>query len=76
MTRFRRSLLSIAFAAVCLVPFAGPASADPGDPGTTTISRSSTAPGWQGYEYGIRPASVPPTPFTTTTDPGDPGTTP
>lgn len=71
MTRFRQALLSLAITIALLVPFAGAASADPGDPGTTSYSTSTYSPGWQGYAYGNRPQTA-----TTTSDPGDPGTGP
>jgi hypothetical protein len=40
MTRFRQWILSLAVALALLVPVAGTASADPGDPGTMSFSGS------------------------------------
>jgi hypothetical protein len=67
MTRFRQWILSLAIALALLVPFAGTASADPSDPGTT-------------FSASTAPTTVPTTPrggrptYTATSDPSDPGT--
>ncbi len=69
MTRFRKSVLSLGVTLALLLPLASTVSADPGDPGTTTLSSSTTtsADGRGGADD--RPG------LTTISDPGDPGTT-
>jgi hypothetical protein len=69
MTPFRDRVLIVAIALALLLPLATVASADPGDPGGTTFSSSTTIP------TDASPGRGRSTSTASSTDPGDPGGT-